>query len=232
MKTADIKPWVMAAMLVSTLYPALVKAQNVSAEGLRSVVEAGVTPKQAELPAPYKTVGPIPRDAHTVRYFFLFSCSYCSQYHDKVSAWAKTLPKEIRFDWMPIVVDQNSANMAAAFAAAKLAGPDKLDAFMRDAYRTVQSGAPVNQAKTWEGVAQRAGIKNYRAALNRVPDAFAGQLASFQQQFELDRTPAMVVGGMYQITPDSVNGNDKLFMTLANALVSKVLIETPKAAGK
>lgn len=204
-------------------------AQGANLNGIRSAVATPTDPQRAETPEPYRTIGPIPRDAKIVRYFFLFNCSYCASYHERIAAWSKTLPKGVKFEWMPVVVDQPSANMAAAFAAAKLiATPAQLDAFMKDAYRVVGQGAPVNQAKTWEDIANRAGIRNFRAALNRVPANFAGQLGEFERIYELDRTPTMVIGGKYLITPDSVNGNERLFMTMANALVSKAIIDEDK----
>lgn len=219
----------LAAIGVCSLGVSQVYAQGANLTGIRSAIDTPTDPKRVETPEPYRTIGPIPRDAKVVRYFFLFSCSFCASYHDRVAAWAKTLPKGIKFEWMPVVVDQSGANMAAAFAAARLvATPAQLDAFMKEAYRAVGAGQPVNQAKTWDDIANRAGIRNYRNALNRVPPSFAGQLGEFERTYELDRTPTMVIGGKYLITPDSVNGNERLFMTMANALVSKTIMDEDK----
>jgi thiol:disulfide interchange protein DsbA len=207
----------------------LANAQSANLVGIRSAVNTPTDPQQVQTPEPYRVIGPIPMDAKIVRYFFQFSCSFCASYHDRVAAWSRTLPKGIKFDWMPVVVDQASANMAVAFAAARLiATPVQLDAFMKEAYRAMASGQPANQAKTWDDVANRAGIRNYRATFNKVPDNFASQLAEFERAYELDRTPTMVIGGKYLITPDSVNGNDRLFMTMANALVSKAIMDEDK----
>ena len=197
-------------------------AQGANLTGIRSAISAPTT----EAPEPYKTIGPIPSDTKIIRYFFLFSCSFCAAYHDRVAGWSKTLPKDYKFEWMPVVFDQPSANMAAAFAAARLvATPAQLDLFMKESYRAVAAGKPSNQAKTWDEVAAKAGVKNFKGALSRVPSDFVGRLAQFEKTYELDRTPTMVIGGKYLITPDSVNGSESLFISLANGLVSKVMIE-------
>jgi thiol:disulfide interchange protein DsbA len=71
------------------------------------------------LPTPQPTWG---RGKIEVAEVFSYACIHCAQFQPKVDAWLKTLPKDVRFEYVPAVFNQAWENCGRAYFAARELG--------------------------------------------------------------------------------------------------------------
>ena len=182
---------------------------------------------QQDLPPPYKTVGPFADDAKRVIVFFAFDCDHCRESLPAISKWGATLPKNIKFELMPVTTaePQYLIPSRAWYAARATGAPDpEMDLFAAQAMYLVQTnGLSVTSFDMWHKAVVYAGINNFEAAWKSVPPSVAQRATQKLSDYQVTSTPTIVIGGRYVITPDNTNGDMGLFMQLANGLVSAVI---------
>lgn len=128
-------------------------------------------------------------------------------------------------EFLPVAVpDKGNYIAARAFFAVQDADPARLAAFMSAAFSLIhQNGMTMENPETWSkavAIAQVQGFEDawHKVTQKRLEAAFAKLLT-----YGVDATPSMAIGGRYVITPDDVAGDNGLFMSLANGMVSKVM---------
>lgn len=174
---------------------------------------------------PYREVTLQSQDARKVIVFFSFSCPVCASYDQLLTRWSQTMPTGWSAEFIPVAVPDKGNYMAArAFYAVQDADPARLPAFMSAAYAQIQEGGmEMENPQTWAKAVATAKVQGFEKAWanvtqDRLESAFAKLLT-----YGVDATPSMAIGGRYVINPDDVQGDNQMFISLANGMVSKVI---------
>lgn len=183
----------------------------------------GVSAAQSEA-LPYREVR-VSGDGLRTLVFFAFSCPECRRHHQALQEWSETLPRAMSFEFVPVVVADHDHMLAArAWYAAKLVAPTRMGQFAEAVYAQVHDlNNPISSPSTWIAAARAARLSDFTAAWAKVPVSAIELAANRLAQYAITETPSMAIGGRYVITPDNVNGDARLFIALANGLVSKQL---------
>lgn len=183
----------------------------------------------AELPLPFETVGPYKQDGKTTYHFFLYSCPFSGQTEGSFETWAATLPKTVKYESVPVIVDMPSLWMARAYYAALNADPKKINDFHHAAFlHVLQKHGDTETEKAWFEVAQTAGydlnVFQKTWSDSRIPGQVK-QALELAQRYKIEMTPSLAIGGKYLVTPERVGGQYTHLFELANGLVSQILME-------
>lgn len=169
----------------------------------------------------------MPAERNRVMHFFAFTCPACRQYHESITRWGRTLPKDWTFEAVPIVTsDVGSMAAARAWYAVQAAAPGKREVFADALYSVVQDeGGGLSQEAVYARAVAFAGVDpdKFVRAWRKVGEAPLQRIALKMAEYRLTSTPTLGVGGRYVITPENTNGNMDLFIRLASGVVSKVL---------
>jgi thiol:disulfide interchange protein DsbA len=192
----------------------------------RGVVAPAAAPTASVLSkaeGPYSEVAPVGEDARRCIAFFQFNCPHCRDLHPLLGRWGRSLPKDVGFEFMPVVTSDRGQIMAArAWYAAVLAAPSRLDAFAERAYGLVQDGRMSLEAgATWEAAYRQAGVSDFMRAWQRVPVDRIGRAVVKLAAYRVQSTPSLAVAGRYVVTLDDTQGDADLFLRLASGLLSK-----------
>lgn len=186
---------------------------------------AGAGPQ--EIPAPYKTVGPLKEDANRVIVFFAFDCVHCRETLPAISKWGATLPKNLKFEMIPVTTAESQyiiSSRAWYAALATGAADSSMGLFAEQAMDLVQTnGMSIDSSEMWRKAVVYAGIRNFESAWRSVPPSVVVRAITKLSDYQVTSTPAIAIGGRYVITPDNTNGDMGLFMQLASGLVSTII---------
>lgn len=135
---------------------------------------------------------------------FAYWCPHCADFQPLLGAWARKLPADVRFEYVPAAVDPNDA-FARGFFAAERAGAL---ARTHDAvFRAVHHDGLLARNATIDEIAWYYGQLGMEAAAARTDmagpqvDALMRRAREFALAIRLPGTPTMVVNGRYLITP-------------------------------
>lgn len=183
----------------------------------------------------FTTVTPMNQEDETaVLVFFKFSCPVCRNYHAMLDRWGATLPKPFLFQFVPVAEGdgQNDISMESGlgmlgFWSAEMSGNhEQRNTFAENMYSLYQdrhiqiTPAEVVSSASSSRIPMTLFQKAWAYELKDGTPGLARQL-----HYRPVATPTMVVCGKYMITPDNALGNPETFIQLANALVSKCMIE-------
>lgn len=175
----------------------------------------------AELPRPVVFLAePVKGDAKTAFEFFGFGCIYCAQYNDQFTSWGKTLPVGIRFEKIPLLMnEENDLKLMTAFYAAKSVSPNRIEEWLRAIFKSGGSSEPtvILGACSESGIPQKQFIDALKAK-----DTAAQVKRAIQKtiQYNIQSTPTLAVDGRYVVSPEGVRGDYGLLFQVANGLVS------------
>lgn len=194
--------------------------------GLAALAPA-VAFSQEQLAEPFRRVGPNREEAGSILVFFQFSCPACKASHNLLDHWGRSLPPTLRFQFVPVVYpDLGVIASARAWIAASRLGREAQSAFERAAYARIQSSRenPIEPA-TWSRVARDAGIphETYARAWEAVRREDVEVLGDLFLRSDIRETPSVLLDGRYVVTPDNVQGDERLFVQLLNGVASAVL---------
>jgi len=191
---------------------------------------AGGQQGQPEMPMPFHEVPkPVIEDAYSVLEFFSFGCSFCMQYNAQFAAWGKSLPKEFRFEKVPVISTREDMAMAMGYYAALEAAPGQTEPFMESLFRQRNTMGSVYDARavgSWLAQAcTEANIPRdrYKSVLGQ--DRILKKATKAAQRiprYNIEVTPTVAIGGRFLVTPDHVQGNYGMLFELSNGLVSKI----------
>jgi len=173
-------------------------------------------------------------DELTVIGFFKFSCPACRNYHLQLDYWGKSLPPEFSFQFYPVLegdatslVSKDSAMASMVFWAVERSGTKLQRAAFADyAYEVNQDYNTQGQMKAWVDAIKKSEIdgNKFVSAWNTEERIWAERVQR-QSHYKPTVTPSLVICGKWMISPDSTNGDQEIFMQLANGLVSKCMTE-------
>lgn len=165
----------------------------------------GSTFAAAEPVADYKVLNP-PQPANTskieVLEFFFYGCSHCYHLHPQLSAWEKTMPKDVELTYVPTIFRDSWEPMARTFYALESLGQlHQLHDALYKAWN-VENNALDDEARVLDFIAPR-GVD--RAKFSAAYNSFSMQSKVVRtkqmiRSYGISGTPTLVVDGKYLIT--------------------------------
>lgn len=159
----------------------------------------------AELGRDYKLLNP-PQPTTTkkieVLEFFFYGCSHCFHLHPQLSAWEKTMPKDVELIYVPTIFRDSWEPMARTFYALDSLGQQhQLHDALYKAWN-VDNTDLSDEARILDFVAQR-GVD--RAKFSAAYNSFSMQSKVVRarqmiRSYGINGTPSLVVNGKYLIT--------------------------------
>jgi len=177
------------------------------------------------LQLPYREVAKQEFDQKKVYIFFSFGCTVCASYDRALDRWAATMPEGWTAEFVPVAVPEKGSYMAArAYYAVLDADPRRIGPFMTSAYSLVHDhGMALDDEQTWKKAVAAANVQGFEKAWAGVTQVRLESALAKLLTYGVDATPSIAIGGQYVITPDNVNGDNNMFLQLANGMVSKVI---------
>lgn len=181
-------------------------------------------------------VMPIPQPTYgqgkiEVAEVFSYRCIHCAEFQPSVNIWKKTMPADVRWEYVPGVFGGSWDDFARAYFAAEILGVQKRT------HDAVFKGVFVDQlikTGTLEEIADMYG------KLGVDKTKFLGTMQSFGVTAKLNRarqfalrtgvtaTPTIIVNGKYRINVTADRGFNGMLSTL-NYVIAKERAEAPKA---
>lgn len=162
---------------------------------------------------------------------FSYRCIHCAEFQPSVNAWKKTMPADVRWEYVPGVFGGSWDDFARAYFAAEILGVQKKthDAVFKGVFvdQLVKTGTPdeiadmyakfgVDRAK-FLSTMQSFGVT---AKLNRA--------RQFALRTGVSATPTIIVNGKYRVNVTTDRGFGGMFSTV-NYLIARERAEAPKA---
>ena len=154
--------------------------------------------------------------------FFWYGCPHCFNLEGDLSAWRKTLAKDVYFRRVPASGPPPWVPLAKAYFAAEALGvTEKLHSDMFNAIHL--SGMNLNERETLFKFVEQYGVnrKSYAAAYDSAAvQAKVKQAAELGNKAGVDSVPTLIVDGRFRTSPSMTgNSHDKLFVVV-NELIS------------
>jgi thiol:disulfide interchange protein DsbA len=191
---------------------------------------AGFVPKAGldyiVLPTPQPTYG---QGKIEVAEVFSYRCIHCAEFQPKVNAWKKTMPADVRWEYVPAVFGGSWDDFARAYFAADLLGVQKRthDAVFKGVFvdQMLKTGSPEEIADMYAhwGVDKAKFLATMSsfgvtAKLNRA--------RQFALRTGISGTPTIIVDGKYRVEVTTQHGFEGMLAT------TSWLIAQERAAGK
>jgi len=133
---------------------------------------------------------------------FAYSCSHCADFQPKLDAWRHTLPRDVRFTFVPSAGVGSEALSRAYFATEALGAVERTHAALFRAMHD-DGSMPMNptdgELQSWLA-GQGLPAAKLKAAWNS--PALAANLRhadAFEHAIDLQGTPTLIVNGQYRI---------------------------------
>ena len=161
---------------------------------------------------------------------FSYRCIHCAEFQPLVNAWKKSMPADVRWEYIPGVFGGSWDDFARAYYAAEVLGVQKRthDAVFKGVFvdQLIKTGTPdeiadmyakfgVDRAK-FLGTMQSFGVT---AKLNRA--------RQFALRTGVTATPTLIINGKYRLNVTTDRGFPGMLAT-ANYLIAKERAEAPK----
>lgn len=192
---------------------------------------ASADAQPSAMPNPIKDVTPyVEKDKTSVIAFYRFGCPACRMFHSSLSAWGKSLPKGISFQFYPVVEpgdgrdisDETMLGLQTYWVAKRIGTPAQQESFAAEAYSLVQDEKAGANRDRWfdtllaQGMKRQSIVSAWKAEID-----LGAARYDRQAHYRPTNTPSLVICGKWMISPDSANGDPELFAQLANGLVSQ-----------
>ena len=154
---------------------------------------------------------------------FSYRCIHCAEFQPKVNAWKKTMPKDVRFEYVPAVFGGTWDTFARAYFAADLMG---LHAKTHD---NVFKGVFVDQSAGNGSVEEIAAMyaklgvdqAKFLATMNSFGvTAKINRAKQFAMRVGVTATPTVIVNGKYRLNVTQDRGFDGMLAT-TNYLIAQ-----------
>jgi thiol:disulfide interchange protein DsbA len=147
---------------------------------------------------------------------FSYRCIHCAEFQPKVNAWKKTMPADVRWEYVPGVFGGSWDDFARAYFAAQLMGvqPRTHDLVFKAVFvdKVLTTGSPEEIAKMYAGW----GVDKAKFLATMSSFGVTGKL-SRAKQFALrtgvDGTPTIIINGKYRVGVTPEHGFDGMLVT-------------------
>lgn len=134
--------------------------------------------------------------------FFAYPCPHCHHLMPELSAWEKTMPKDVSLTFVPVVFRESWEPMAYTFYALEVLGQSaKLHGALFDAWNVTHTDlndlGQISAFVVQRGVDKQKFVDAYRSFSVQNKVARSKQML---QSYNIRGTPALVVDGRYVIT--------------------------------
>ncbi|MCC8995776.1 MAG: thiol:disulfide interchange protein DsbA/DsbL [Nitrosomonas sp.] len=154
--------------------------------------------------------------------FFWYGCPHCDSLHPHVKAWAKTIPADVDFRYVPAIFRPNWTMGAKVFYTIEAMG--LLDSLHDKIYQaTHREKIDLNDEAVLFGWIEKQGIDRKKFEDTFRSFSVQNQVAKSTQmsrQYQLTGVPALVVNGKYLTSAGMSPTPDETIKTL-NALIEK-----------
>lgn len=152
---------------------------------------------------------------------FAYWCPHCAHFQSSVEAWARKLPANVRFDYVPAAFQLDDP-LARAFFAAKSAG--KLAVTHDATFRAIHEAQTLPRNATIDEIASFYGTLGLDPATTRA--AMTGftvggqmqQARDFALRSGVEGTPTLIIDGRYRVTGRTLDDN----LRIASALIARL----------
>ncbi|NZA27280.1 thiol:disulfide interchange protein DsbA/DsbL [Luteimonas sp. SJ-92] len=212
-----IRRWLPPVLAALALWASAAHAQQGPVEGRDYVVIADGAPWQA-------ADGRI-----EVVEIFSYACHVCDELHPLVEAWRGRLPRDVRFEYLPVVYQRQDAFATGFFAVQSLGQLSRVHGATFDAVH--RGGELARNASTAELAWFYAQQDIDRDALERaMHEVQTGQKLNAAREFLLrsgaEGTPTFIIDGRYRVQARSLRD----LLRIADQLIAKVRAERPDPA--
>ena len=155
--------------------------------------------------------------------FFSYACPHCFEFEGKISAWSKTLPKDVVFKRVPISFNRESwATMGKVYLSLEAMGlTDRLNILVFSALHN-------ERINLTDETIRNGWLKKNGVDVARFNDTFRSfSTASHMQRatqlaatYKIDGVPTMVIGGKFQTSP-AMNDSFESTLSVADQLIAK-----------
>jgi thiol:disulfide interchange protein DsbA len=171
-------------------------------------------------------------EENVIRLYFSFTCKYCKQIHTFVRTWGQSLPDGMVFIETPVINENKSSQMlASAFKYVKENSKNEyyLDKFTENIYKhihkistTDELSRLIKEAMTSSKIDTKLFLQSFKE------ERFLAELNQYQTQqndYGIEVTPTIVVGGKYLTHLGYVGGDQSKFIELINAITNLQLAD-------
>lgn len=198
-------------MLLALLLPAYAVAAPPLVEGEDYVVIDGGAPYQ-----PHKA-GQV-----EVAEVFAYWCPHCFEFQPALETWKGTLPKAVRFAYVPAVFEDSDAFARAYFAALDAGALPRLHHALYDAVHvegTLARNATIDEVAAWFGDRGLDAAKMRAAMLGPRIEQRVRAARDFEMRSGVMGTPTVIVDGRYRVTGRSREDTLRIARALVDQLV-------------
>lgn len=175
-------------------------------------------------------------DISKVVYFFDFTCPFSAMYHSPMLTWAKTAPKPIVTEFLPVInVFDGEAKLKrgvlsatgyyAAVATAK--STEQLEFFTKEVYDAYQThGISLSSQNIWRLAVKSAGMNldDFLANSKKIKPETLRYASSRLIKYQVSATPTVAVAGQSSFTPTDTGSDPDLFFNILNGLASQLIL--------
>lgn len=153
---------------------------------------------------------------------FWYGCSHCYSFEPTITAWLKTLPKDVVFVRTPAIWHPTMELHARAFYTAKVLGVlEQLHPVIFRAMNVGKNKLANEDAIAELFVANGVAEQKFRKTFNSFGVTSAvKQAAARQRSYQIQGTPEVVVNGKYRITA-RMGGGHAGMMNIVDFLINK-----------
>jgi thiol:disulfide interchange protein DsbA len=152
---------------------------------------------------------------------FAYWCPHCAHFQPSVEAWARKLPANVRFDYVPAAFQLDDP-LARAFFAAQAAGKLAVthDATFRAIHeqQTLPRNATVDEVAAFYGTLGLDPAKTKAAMTGFSVGGQMKQARDFALRSGIEGTPTLIINGRYRVTGRTLDDT----LRIASALVAQL----------
>ena len=166
---------------------------------------------------------------------FSYGCIHCFHFQPIVNTWKKTMPADVRWEYVPAAFGGPFDNFARAFLAAQIMGvqPKTHDAVFKAVFvdHMIKSAAPEELADMYAklGVDRAKFLNTINGA--DVTAKFA-QARDFSLRTGISGTPTIVINGKYRVDGNNPGGLEGIFKTVDFLIAAERNLAAQAKAGK
>lgn len=150
---------------------------------------------------------------------FAYWCPHCAAFQPRVDAWKRTLPKDVRFTYVPLATENGDPQSRAYFATEALGAVEGTHAALFRAMHddgTMPRNPSDGELQDWL-VGQGLPAAKLKAAWTSPAMAASLRHANaFEHAVDVEGTPTLVVNGRYRI----IGGDHDAMLRTADALIA------------
>lgn len=153
---------------------------------------------------------------------FWYGCPHCFRLEPLTQAWAKSVPSDVEFSFMPAVFGRSWEAHARGYYVSQLLGiTDKTHAAIFDAIHIEKRR--LNSKASMANFFEQFGVNE--ATFNKQYDSFAvnsrlSQADSKIRAYGIQGVPAIIVNGKYLVSAQTAGGNNNVY-SVVDFLIQK-----------